>query len=103
MNKYTQYLAQTTQPHAVPSQPQPTSESDTPDVPVIKASRYLGTRRMYLPNGTFIIREKWSSAKFRVIGYYTKLEDGYGVYVVNSDHVRIADKEAVVTGVRKTA
>lgn len=91
MNKYLEYLHTLTQPQPVlvvlPA-PQAAAQ-DTPDTPVIKASRYLGTRRMDKPNGTYEIRERWSSAKFRVTGYYVKLEDERGVYMVNSNQVRI--------------
>jgi hypothetical protein len=69
-------------------------QAQTPVTSAPKASRYLGTRRVYKPDGTFTEREMWSHPLFTVTANYVKIEDGNRQYIVNAATVRIMDEAA---------
>lgn len=91
---YITYLHQSIQPIAPPLSLVPRApQADTVAAPVVMASRFLGTRLVWKPNGTSYVQERWSHAIFTVTGYYVRIEDGNRSYIVNSNQVRIVDKK----------
>lgn len=79
---WNEYIASFTRPTLAIVPKAATAQPVTSEKPAILVSRYLGTRRVDKPDGTFTEREMWSHKCFAFVGYigteYARIQDMHG-------------------------